>query len=237
MSLVQQNPLYQIKVNCPCCETEFSTSRVRPSLKRAVKTDSDFCAYFNVVNPDFYVVRVCPYCGFASTENFKEYLTTKQKKDYYDKMGVHWKVKDYGGERTEAEALECYKRALLTAQITGQNIRVIAGILHHIAWIYRYQGNKEQEDRFLAHALDAYIKVFEEERTGSNARLMYLIGELNRRLGKYHEAVRWFTRVVHDKRIMDAGMIRASREMWQLVVEEMQSKGEEVPKEMNQENA
>ena len=229
------NPLYQIKVKCPCCEQEFQTSRVRPSLKRAVRSDSDFCSYFKDVNPDYYVVRVCPYCGFAFTENFREYLTPKQKQDYYEKIGVHWKVKDYGGERTEAEALECYKRALLAAQTTGQNIRVIAGILHHIAWIYRYQGNKEQEDRFLAYALDAYIKVFEEERSGSNARLMYLIGELNRRLGNYHEAVRWFGRVIRDKSIMDAGMIRASREMWQLIRQEMTGKGQELPEEMKEE--
>ena len=226
------DPLYRIKVKCPCCEAEFSTSRVRPSLKRAVRSDSDFCAYFKTVNPDYYVVRVCPYCGFASTENFKPYLTIQQKKDYYEKIGIHWKVKDYGGTRTEGDAMECYKLALLTAQTVGENIRVIAGILHHIAWLYRYQGNKEQENRFLAYALDAYVKVFEQERTGSNARLMYLIGELNRRLGNFNEAVRWFNRVIYDQRIMDAGMIRASREMWQAIREEMISKGQELPEEL-----
>lgn len=230
------DPLFRIKVKCACCESEFSTSRVRPSLKRAVRSDSDFCSYFKSANPDFYVVRVCPYCGYASTENFSEHLTMKQKKDYYEKIGVHWKVKDYGGERTESDALECYKLALLTAQTVGQNIRVIAGILHHIAWLYRYQGNQEQEDRFLAYALDAYIKVFEQERSGSNARLMYLIGELNRRLGKFHEAVRWFNRVIFDKSIMDAGMIRASREMWQAIREEMTREGKELPEEMKRQS-
>lgn len=230
------DPLYQINVKCACCETDFKTSRVRPSLKRAVRSDSDFCSYFSSVNPDYYVVRVCPYCGFASTENFSDTLTAKQKKNYYDKIGVHWKVKDYGGERTEAEAMECYKLALLTAQAIDENIRVIAGILHHIAWLYRYQGNQEQENRFLAFALDAYIKVFEQERDGSNARLMYLIGELNRRLGNYNEAVRWFGRVIKDKKIMDAGMIRASREMWQVMREEMTRGGQELPEEMQQES-
>lgn len=229
------DPLYQIKVKCACCEAEFSTSRVRPSFKKASKTDTDFCAYFKDVNPDFYVVRVCPYCGFASTESFATSLNIRQKKAYMEKMGKYWKLKDYGNKRTEEEALECYKLSLLTAQTVEESYRVIAGLLHHIAWIYRYREDKEQEHRFLAYALDAYIKVFETERNAiSNARLMYLIGELNRRLGNYNDAVRWFARVINDKSIMDAGMIRASREMWQAIREEMTNKGEELPEEMKE---
>ena len=63
---------------------------------------------------------------------------------------------------------------------------------------------------------------------------MYLIGELNRRLGNYNDAVRWFARVINDKSIEDAGMIRASREMWQAIREEMTGKGEELPEEMKE---
>lgn len=229
------DPLYQIKVNCTCCESEFKTSRVRPSFKKASRSDTDFCSYFKTVNPDYYVVRVCPYCGFASTENFANKLNPKQKADYLEKMGRYWKMKDYGMERTEQEALECYKLSLLTAQTVGENIRLIAGLLHHIAWIYRYQENRDQEQRFIAYALDAYIKVFETERDAlSNARLMYLIGELNRRLGQNHEAVRWFGRVINDRKIVDASMIRASREMWQLIREEMTGRGQELPDEMKE---
>jgi len=229
------DPLYQIKLKCSCCESEFQTSRVRPSLKKASRSDTDFCSYFKEVNPDYYVVRVCPYCGFASTENFSSRLSDKQKADYLDKIGKHWKMKDYGMERTEQEALECYKLSLLTAQTVGESPRLVAGLLHHIAWLYRYQNNREQENRFLAFALDAYIKVFESERDAiSNARLMYLIGELNRRLDNPHEAVRWFGRVINDKKIVDASMIRASRDMWQLIREEMTNKGHELPDEMKE---
>jgi hypothetical protein len=184
------------------------------------------------------VVRVCPFCGFASTESFSEHLNTKQKEAYYERIGKHWRTKDYGMERTEEEALECYKLCLLTAQTIEEKIRVIAGILHHIAWIYRYRDDKEQENRFLSHALDAYIKVYETERDSfHNARLMYLIGELNRRLNRNNEAVRWFSRVVNDKKIMDSSMIRASREMWQKIREDMTNNGEELPEEMKETGA
>lgn len=232
------DPLYKIKVQCNCCETSFQTSRVRPSLKKAIKTDTDFCSYFKDVNPDFYVVRVCPYCGFASTENFKEKLTEKQRKAYYEKLGNQWQYKDYSGVRTEADAMECYKLSLLSAQTIGEKDRIIAGLLHHIAWLYRYQGNVEQEKRFLRFALGSYISVFETERESlSNARLMFLIGELHRRLGEFNAAVKWFGRIINDRSITDSAMIRASREQWQNIREDMTKRGQELPEEMQQSGA
>jgi uncharacterized protein (DUF2225 family) len=231
-------PLFQIKVKCICCEANFQTSRVRPSLKKAFKTDSDFCSYFKTVNPDFYVVRVCPNCGFASTENFSERINEKQRNAYYAKIGNQWKHRDYGGERGEAEAMECYKLSLLTAQAIGEKDRVVSALLHHIAWLYRYEGKQEQEERFLKFAKDSYVRVYETERDSlSNARLMFLIGDLHKRLGEYNEAVRWFGRVIHDKKILDTAMIRASREAWQNIREVMTGQGLEMPEEIQNSSA
>ncbi|CAM3847639.1 DUF2225 domain-containing protein [Cohnella lubricantis] len=227
------DPLFQIQITCLCCGFEFSTSRVRPSLKRATRTDTDFCSYFGVANPDFYVVRVCPSCGYASTENSSDRLTDKQKQAYLDQIGKMWSARDYGGERTLEEALACYKLALLSAQAVEENDRLIASLLHHIAWLYRYQGNEGMELKFLQFALDSYIQAYQTERDADkNARLLYLIGELHRRTGNYHEAVRWFTRVIHDKSITDAAMIRASREQWTQIREDLTAAGAELPEEM-----
>ncbi|NIK76312.1 hypothetical protein FHS15_001419 [Paenibacillus castaneae] len=219
-------PLYQSKMECICCENIFMTSRVRPSFKRASKTDSDFCGYYKAeVNPDYYVVRVCPECGFASTENGLSKLSDQQKKNYMDSIGSHWKNQDYCGERNAQQAMACYKLALLSAQAVGDKDRVIAGILHHIAWLNRYESNGNEEIRFLRFALQAYIRVYEAEGVAlNNAKLMYLIGELYRRIGEPNEAVRWFSRVVNDKKIVDASMIRASREQWQLIREEQNAR-------------
>lgn len=218
-------PLYQSKIECICCESTYMTSRVRPSFKKAVKTDTDFCGYYKTdVNPDFYVVRVCPNCGFASTENGLERLSDLQKKKYIDKIGARWEKQDYCGERDAQQAMTCYKLALLSAQAVGEKDRVIAGILHHIAWLYRYEANQSEEKRFMRFALQAYIRVYEVEGVSlNNAKLMYIIGELNRRIGELNDAVRWFSRVVNDKKIIDAAMIRACREQWQQIREEMEA--------------
>lgn len=230
-------PLYQIAVVCLHCRREFQTSRVRPSFKKAIKTDTDFCTYYKEgnENPEFYVVRVCPTCGFASTDSFATSMNERQRAAFGEKVSATWTMKDFGGKRTPAEAMFVYKLALLSAQIIGERPRVVAGILHHIAWLYRYQGDEESEQRFLRYALEEYIRVYETEGVEMNsARLMFLIGELHRRLKDYQDAVKWFSRVINDKRIMDAGMIRACREGWATVRDDMMAAKMELPEEMKQ---
>lgn len=230
---MQLEPLYSINATCLMCEQTFSTSRVRPSFKRAIKTDTDFCGYYQNENPDFYVVKVCPNCGFAFTENFTVRLNDKQRSAFASGLGLRLVPRDFSGHRGWESALECYKLALLCAQATGEKERLISSLLHHISWLYRYREDHEQEQRFLKFSLESYIRVFEEEGVGaSDARLMYLIGELQRRIGNFPEAVRWFSRVINDQKIMDAAMIRASREQWGLLREQMLAAKQELPEEM-----
>ncbi|QGQ94783.1 DUF2225 domain-containing protein [Paenibacillus psychroresistens] len=225
-------PLFSVKVKCVYCEIEFNTSRVRPSFKKTTKTDTDFGIHYKDVNPEYYVVRVCPFCGLATTENFVESITRAQRSAFEDKVKVNWSMKDYSGERSWDEAMQCYKLALVCAQIKGEKDRIIAGILHHIAWLYREKENAEQEIRFLRFALNAYIEVYETEGVSlNNAKLMFLIGELHRRLGEFNEAVKWFARVVNDKRIMDAAMIKASRDQWATTREDMIAAKMEMPED------
>jgi uncharacterized protein (DUF2225 family) len=142
-------------------------------------------------------------------------------------------MRDYCGERTWDDAIQTLKLGLVCCQIKQEKPRVIAGILHHIAWLHREKADQVNEIRFMKFALDAYIQVFETEAMDlNNARLMYLIGELHRRLGNYNDAVRWFTRVVQDKRIMDASMIKACREQWAATREDMIAAKMELPDEM-----
>lgn len=228
-------PLYEISVKCTYCENSYKTMKVRPSFKKASKTDTDFCVHYKDINPDFYVVRVCPFCGYAHTENFSDKWKPAQREDFYERVAQNWSMRNYCGERTWEDTLLSYKLALLSAQIKEEKSRVVAGLLHHLAWLYRSKGDWEQEERFLTFALDAYVSVYETEGLDlNNARLMYLIGELNRRLSRFNEAVKWFSRIINDRKIMDAGMIRASREQWIATREDMLAIRMELPDEMKQ---
>lgn len=221
------SPYFQVKVDCVQCGSSFQTSRIRPSFRKGVRSDSDFCTHYkDEVNPDYYVIRVCPRCGFAFSENSMKMLSEQQKERFNEQVSSRWETRDYGGQRTWQEALETYQLALFCGQVIEESPRIIAGFLHHIAWLYRYRNDERNEKRFLQYALDAYIQVYEGEAADLNsARLMYLMGELNRRLGNYHEAIRWFSRIVHDKRITDAAMIKASRDMWAKAREDMAEEG------------
>lgn len=234
---MNMDALYQIRVECPCCEQTFQTSRVRPSFKKPVARDSDFCLHYrdDAANPEYYVVRVCPYCGFAFSENSVKTLLEHQRRIILDKVTSQWKFKDYGGPRTWEDALYAYKMAVACGQLIGEKDRVMAGLLHHIAWMYRYRKDEAQEKRFLELALEAYTRVYEQESDAlDNARLMYLLGEINRRLKRYQEAIRWFGRVINDHKIMDAAMIQASREQWAVTREDMLAENQELPTEMQE---
>jgi uncharacterized protein (DUF2225 family) len=227
-------PLFTVKVTCIYCEVEFNTSRVRPSFKKSTKSDTDFGIHYKDINPEYYVVRVCPFCGLATTESSSDKMTKVQIRAFEEKVKDNWSMRDYSGERNWEEAMQTYKLALVCAQLKDEKDRVIAGILHHIAWLYREKEDTEQEMRFLRFALNAYIGVYETEGVSlNNAKLMYLIGELYRRLGEYKEAVKWFARVVNDKRIMDAAMIKASRDQWTTTREDMIAAKMEMPEEGN----
>jgi uncharacterized protein (DUF2225 family) len=159
-------------------------------------------------------------------------MNKDQKSAFEEKVKDNWSMRDYSGARTWDEAMQTYKLALVCAQMKDEKDRIIAGILHHIAWLYREKEDTEQEMRFLRFALNAYIGVYETEGVSiNNAKLMYLIGELYRRLGEFNEAVKWFARVVNDKRIMDASMIKASRDQWTTTREDMIAAKMELPEE------
>lgn len=231
-------PLYQVNITCTYCGNSFQSSRVRPSFKKATQTDSDFCIHYKDINPNYYVVRICPFCGFSSTESFSDKMTAAQKALFGEKVARNWNMREYGHERSWEDALQSYKLALVSGQIKEEKTRVIAGILHHIAWLYRYKGNKEQENRFVQFALDAYVNVYETEGMDlNNAKLMYLIGELSRRLKHYGEAIKWFARIINDRKIVDASMIRAAREQWVATREDMLADKLELPEEMQEKNA
>lgn len=211
------NPLYTVQVNCVCCLVIYKTSKVRVSFKRSTGQDTDFCTrYRGDLNPNFYVVHVCPNCGYANTENGMSELTDDIRAKYYKQLGAQWVPYDYGGARSIEDARATFKLALICSQLSEASERHLAGLLHHIAWLYRLEGNTEQENRFLKFALDAYIKVYEKNKENINdAKLMYMIGELHLRLSNVHEAVRWFNYVIGDKNLTDPLIIRLCREQWQ----------------------
>lgn len=197
-------PLYNKHYHCLFCGREFTNKKLRLSRIRQVKRDSDLCAYFEGENPYFYEVAVCPHCGYAFTAGFgtvkkerREVITS----EYINKI-TH---KDYTGPRTLGDALKVYKLALLCGDLNQERKAVLAGICLHIAWFYRYSREEEAEKKYLRNACDLYREAYQKEsgtgREGSPNLIVYMIGELEGRLGNYAEACRWLGRLVNARNL------------------------------------
>lgn len=224
--------LYDKEVQCPICNNKFSTKKVRSSAIRTSKRDTDFCIYYKTVNPYFYGIWVCSKCGYASTEG-KFNLIKKSKHDIIKaNVTSKWNKRNYGGYRTIQESIICYKLALYEGNLLDWEKSYIGSICLKIAWLYRYKENKELEYRFLSHALKCFEEAFNKEDSPmagmDSSTVAYLLGELNRKLENYEEAIKWFQVALKDPQIKrNRNLENMTRDQWRLASEEYKKlKGE-----------
>ena len=214
-------PIFDKKVDCSFCNHSFTTSKVRSRYTRPTHTDTDFCTTYKQeqFSPLLYAVTVCPQCGYASTEQFSAVFSPEAKRSIQSKITDEWQPQDYTGERSVGDALKTYKFAILSSTLKQEKAVVIAGLYLRIVWLYRKLGNEEQEKRFMRMAQQFYKKAYEEDNLSQSEmaplRVLYLVGELNRRLENYREAVRYFSMVIEKKdTAADPKMVEMARDQW-----------------------
>ncbi|HHU77192.1 MAG TPA: DUF2225 domain-containing protein [Firmicutes bacterium] len=198
---------------CLACGHDFKSPKVRRSKYVVSKVDTDFCTYYKKENPLYYNVNICPVCGYGFTEGFTEpgEKTKEELKNKIFKFNI-----DFTGKRSIDLAILSYRRAIDCALLQRAKNILLAGLTLHTAWLYRFSGDGEPEKKYLAEALNYYKEAYERDTDVQNiGRMLYLMGDLSRRLGNDREAILFFTRVINDKSINDAGIIRMSRERWQ----------------------
>ncbi|MCO5384896.1 DUF2225 domain-containing protein [Desulfosporosinus sp.] len=226
MTLVKA--FYEKKLTCIYCGSPFITQRVRSRFAVPYRTDSDFCPHFREgnYNPHYYFVNVCPECGFAFSEDFSDQFPAGSKELINSQIAKHWKKRNFGEERDLQQALESYKLAILAGTLKKEKNAVLAGLCLRLAWLYRTEENTEQERRFLALALRSYEESFVHsdftDTSMSEIRVLFMIGELSRRMEDYKKAVSYFSKIIQHK---DAGdetkIVNLAREQWREAAEEL----------------
>ncbi|SHG99891.1 Uncharacterized protein, DUF2225 family [Thermosyntropha lipolytica DSM 11003] len=222
---------------CPICKTTFKSPAVRSSAIYVEKKESDFHTVYRGVNPLYYSVIVCPVCEYAASSNtFNNELPGKTAEQIALALSQlkSEKTPDLCKERKPEEALYAFHLAIRSSQLKKAPPGEIAGLLLASAWIAREIGNQQLEAKFLKEALNYYVEAFSSGYNIPNLnelQLIYLIGELNRRLGNFKEAISWFNRVITHKNIKNFPAIeKMAREQWALAREEMQScKNDDTP--------
>lgn len=227
-------PLYDKAIICIFCNHAFTTKKVRSRFARPIKTDSDFCQYYEADenNPIIYFINVCPECGFSFTDNSNPFFPPTTKEAIYEQIASKWGKMSYSGQRTKEQAIQTYKLAIYAASLKKEKHIVVAGICLRLAWLNRMIRNSDQENRFLQMALHEYIASFTEgdfeKYNMSEMSLLYIIGDINRRLGNYHEAVRFFSRVTnHPLRDLEPKYIKLAREQWGVTREQFEQEKKE----------
>lgn len=217
---------YQQDRACPVCERKFTVSRVRTSQCAVTKRDTDFCIYYQDVDPYLYSIWVCPHCGYSAPENLFSNLTSKEKEVITLALkGKEIKV-DFSGVRSLEVSIASYKLAIYCCELRECKSSMLAGLYLKAAWLYRKADNFVKEKDYLYKALEYYQKAYDEEPFPignlTELTIRYLIGELYRRVGEYKEAIQWFNRVVSDKRSkLEPKIANMAREQWHTAREEL----------------
>lgn len=193
--------MYHKETKCPVCERKFKTIRVKSNASPLDRKDEDFCPYYKNINPMYYEIIICPECAYAASEkNFNElgdFELIALKNAF---KGRHV-ARDYCGVRDWNEAIDSFKLALLTATAKKSKSSVVAGICLRIAWLYREKLD-EKEKVFLNYSYENYRKTYEEESPPygnlSEMMVLYLLGELARRLELIDDAAYWLGKAIQS---------------------------------------
>ncbi|MFZ3590647.1 DUF2225 domain-containing protein [Bacillus sp. DJP31] len=221
-----QEKLFDRSVVCTICSQNHTTKKVRYRYIRALRSDSDFCSYYEDEenSPLLYYVSVCPNCGYAASDEFSTYFPPNSKVAIEHAFSSGWKNKDYGKKRSVKEAIEAYKLAIYCATLKKEKHIVLAGLYMRLVWILRKESMTDQEVRFMKLAVSEYVQSYSNEdyesTDMSQVKLLYLIGDLYRRLNDEKQAILYLSRVIqHREETLEKRMIELAREAWKEIRE------------------
>lgn len=203
--------LYDKNVTCPVCRSEFFARAVRTNGYKLKARESDFYIKYDLINPYFYDILLCDTCGYAAMKSDFDKLRKNQIELIQKNISPKWNSRKYPEVYNVDIAIERYKLSLLNYTIMGSKASKKAMNCLKIAWMYRITGDVSNERLFMEQALIGFKDTYFNEDLpvyGMNRyTIMYLIGELNRRLGNHEEALRYFGEVITalgaDRKIKD----------------------------------
>jgi len=192
--------VYNSTIICPICELDFEMGKVRTKTIRQTGQETDLCPIYEGENPLYYDAVVCPYCGFAQIGTTFDKVSSREIKIVKEKLTPKWMPRDFEMTRTLDQAIDAYKIVLLNYQVRQVPASDMAKLCMRLAWMYRFRSEPDIERKYLEHAFRYYQDTFLKENLPvgklDEFTVMYMIGELARRLGQYGESVNWFGKLI-----------------------------------------
>lgn len=192
--------IYDTEVTCPVCDSKFKAKTVKASAPRPTKKDSDSFQRYATINPYFYDILLCNCCGYAAMRSDFHKIRNFQIDAVRQKLSIKWVGKNYPNIYDANIAIERYKLALLNAVVMEAKSSKKAMLCLRIAWMYRLINANDNELMFLKQALEGFTDAYSNEDGDiygmDRFTIMYMLGELSRRVGKEDEALTWFSKVI-----------------------------------------
>lgn len=214
----EDNAFYSKRFTCACCKTTFTSLVVKSKYVRLEKTDSDFCPHYSTLNPLFYEVKVCPQCGYAFADETSVKLGDRALANLAERLLEIRPSLRFGEERDLEMAVESFHLASSCLEAIGGKKSHMGKLYLKIAWLYRSAGYEAQEREYCEKALGYFNESYRTEQSTDPAfelNLLYLLGDLNHRLGHFDLASQWFSRVLtHPRRSTNPNIVNRTRDQW-----------------------
>jgi hypothetical protein len=200
------DPIWMKKVECPYCQNSFKIENLRIESIHIKDRETDFKPIYDGLNPNWYLVWVCPRCYYAAFKSDFLQLSPKQKEALKVSLGERMYMGqryDFTRARNRDLALASFQIAIICYKYRykKRSLEKIANLYLRSAWIEREAGNLEKEKEYLLRAQSEYEAAlqagFGYEMTPS--QIQYLIGEINRRIGNYEKAFIFLKKVIDNK--------------------------------------
>ncbi len=214
--MLQESYLFDRKVRCPVCNHICHIRTVKTGKAKLITTDTDLRPIYEGIDPVLYDAALCQHCGYAALNRFFTKITPKQRQWVKESISNRYRSKSYPDMYTYKIAIERYKLVLLNAVVKKVKPSEKAYICLKLSWLYRgyeeelrhdlqltkeeLRSIREERNRFIENAYEGFISAYQFERFPvcglQEITVMYLIGDLARRLKRDGEAIKWLSRVI-----------------------------------------
>ena len=211
---------FVVEKTCSICEEMTRVVKTRSRLA-VTKRDEDGCVHYEDFNPYFYTIWTCEHCGFAADETT---FTTKIPDRHLAILrGVllnkNIKV-PFVEERTLGNASTAFRLALKFLDIIDGKASKKAKYAHQLAWIYREDGDINQENEFMAKAAQYYEAALAKEHFPigelTDNAVVYLVAAIYYRLGERQKCTSYLSRLIGDKSVREREprIFDKARDLW-----------------------
>jgi len=178
--------LQPLRLTCPCCRTDFTSSLV--IAFDIVSQDQDLCPRYAGPNPMAAMLHLCPRCGFCGYE--ADYRATHGETQLQAVRRMLHAIEQPQG--SEVSGPERYRRAALIGVYLAKPCADIAMLYLEATWCSRLDGEPEgSQIRSARKAIEYFTRALKageiaEEDLGA---VHYSVAELKRQLGHDDEAI------------------------------------------------